>query len=105
MITESELLEMERRAAEATAGPWFVRFLDDSHAMNLTAVSTSAGSDGVEAWPNFDATEIVAATLIQAPRYADIADDRWDANAEFIAHAREDMPRLIAEIRRLRASH
>ncbi|MEV0374509.1 hypothetical protein AB0I10_32785 [Streptomyces sp. NPDC050636] len=45
---------------------------------------------------------MVAATLIQHPRYIDVADERWDENAEFIAHAREDVPRLLAEITRLR---
>jgi hypothetical protein len=30
-------------------------------------------------------------------------NERWDENAHFIAHARTDVPRLIAEIRRLQA--
>ena len=45
-----------------------------------------------------------AATVIQNPeRYVDIADHRWDENADFIAHAREDIARLLDEIERLRA--
>jgi hypothetical protein len=39
---------------------------------------------------------------VQQPRYVDLADGRWDENARFIAHARSDIPRLVAEIRRLR---
>lgn len=46
--------------------------------------------------------QIVAVTLLQWPRLADVDDGRWDENTRFIAHVREDVPRLIAEIRRLR---
>jgi hypothetical protein len=44
----------------------------------------------------------VAATLVQQPRYVDSSDERWDENAHFIAAARDSIPRLIADIRRLR---
>ncbi|MEV0319825.1 hypothetical protein ACIBKX_17005 [Streptomyces sp. NPDC050658] len=93
---------MEEIAAAATPGPWHVRQLDDDHAMSLVAVSTAPESGRGERWPDFDHGEIVAATLVQSPRYADTADARWDENARFIARAREDVPRLVAEIRRLR---
>lgn len=59
--------------------------------------------------PHFNYHEIVAAPLVQRPRYADTADERWDGNAQFIASARQRVPRLIDETRRLRtqldASH
>ncbi|MBL7629068.1 hypothetical protein [Frankia nepalensis] len=45
---------------------------------------------------------MIAATLVQHPRYVDVGDGRWDENAAFIAMAREAVPRLIGEIRRLR---
>jgi hypothetical protein len=102
-ITDRELDEMRARADAATPGPWYPRLLDDQDAMNLVAVSTAPDSGRGERWPGFDHREIVAATLIQAPRYVDVADTRWDQNAEFIAAARRDVPRLIAEIRHLRA--
>ena len=52
--------------------------------------------------PNFDHGTIVATTLVQNPhRYVDRADARWDQNAT-TAHVRSDIPRLIAEICRLR---
>ena len=44
---------------------------------------------------------MIAATLVQQPRYVDIADERWDVNATFIAAARTAVPRLLAEITRL----
>ncbi|MDI3408815.1 hypothetical protein [Streptomyces cavernicola] len=46
--------------------------------------------------------DIVATTLVRQPRHADAADERWDENARFIAAAREDVPALVAEVRRLR---
>ncbi|MEW2626290.1 hypothetical protein [Streptomyces sp. NPDC048106] len=98
-LTDEELDEL---AQAATPGPWFVRSLDDEHAMNLVAVSTVPDTGLGERWPSFDHREIVAATLVQHPRYVDTADEHRDENAQFIAATRETVPRLIADIRRLR---
>ncbi|MEZ0095749.1 hypothetical protein [Streptacidiphilus sp. EB129] len=100
-LTDEELAEIEELAEAATPGPWHIRHLDDDFAMNLVAVSTVPDTGLGERWPAFDHHEIVAATLIQQPRYVDVADERWDENARFIVSARHDVPRLIAEIRRL----
>ncbi|WP_345483283.1 hypothetical protein, partial [Actinopolymorpha pittospori] len=101
--TDEELTAIEELAEAATPGPWFVRALDDDLAMNLVAISTVPDSGHGERWPDFDHREIVAATLVQGPhRYVDVADECWDENALFIANARQDIPRLIAEIKRLR---
>ncbi|MGY4982887.1 hypothetical protein ACWCYL_38065 [Streptomyces sp. 900105755] len=97
-----DLDEIEEMCAVATPGPWFVRDLDDGHAMNLRAVSTVADTGRQERWPGFDHGELIAATLVQEPRYVDCADERWDENAAFIAMAREAVPRLVKEVRRLR---
>lgn len=103
-ISEEELTEIEELCSAATPGPWFVRFLNDQDAMNLVAVSTAPDSNQAERWPGFDHGEMVAATLVQKPRYIDNADERWDENAAFIAMAREALPRLAAEVRHLRDS-
>ncbi|MEW1774800.1 hypothetical protein [Streptomyces sp. NPDC086777] len=100
--TTFDLDEIEDMCAMATPGPWFVRNLDDSHAMNLRAVSTVADTGRGERWPEFDHRELIAATLVQEPRYVDCADERWDENAAFIAMARDAVPRLVKEVRRLR---
>ncbi|WP_174887071.1 hypothetical protein [Streptomyces abyssomicinicus] len=102
-LTGEELEELEVLSQAATPGPWHVRFLDDDYAMNLVAVSTVPDTGLGERWPRFDHHEIVAATLVQQPRYVDCADELWDENARFIAAARDAVPRLVAEIRRLRA--
>jgi hypothetical protein len=101
-LTDAELAELEELSNAATPGPWFVRQLDDDFAMSLVAVSTVPDAGLGERWPRFDHNEIVAATLIQHPRYVDVADEQWDQNARFIAAARHSIPRLIDEIRRLR---
>jgi len=102
-MREDELEEIEALCSATTPGPWFVRTLDDDHAMNLVAVSTTPDTGCAERWPNFDHREIVASTLVQHPRYVDSGDERWDENATFIAMAREVVPRLVDEIRRLRS--
>jgi hypothetical protein len=99
---EDELEAIMELCSAATSGPWFVRTLDDDQAMNLVAVSTALETGRAERWPDFDHREIVAATLVQHPRYVDSADERWDENAAFIAMAREAVPRLVAEVRLLR---
>lgn len=39
-LTDEELAAIEELAQAAAPGPWFVRNLDDDHAMNLVAIST-----------------------------------------------------------------
>ncbi|MGY6499852.1 MAG: hypothetical protein ACXIVQ_02995 [Acidimicrobiales bacterium] len=102
-LSDVELDEIEQRASAATSGPWFVRRLDDDNATSLVAVGTTPDTGQGERWPGFDHGEIVAATLVQQPRYVDVSDGLWDENAAFIARAREDVPRLLAEIHRLRS--
>jgi hypothetical protein len=71
--------------------------------MSLVAVSTSPDTGLGERWLRPDYEEIVALTLAQDPRYATTDDGLWEQNARFIANARHDVPRLVAEVRRLRA--
>ncbi|TKK78763.1 hypothetical protein FDA94_37135 [Herbidospora galbida] len=101
-MTDEELAAIEELVDATTPGPWYVRDLDDEYAMCLVAVGTTPATGRGERRPHFDHHEIVAATLVQQPRYADVADGRWDENALFIAEARQHVPRLIAEVRRLR---
>ena len=102
-MPNDELEELEELCMAATPGPWFVRALDDDYAMNLVAVSTSPDTGRAERWPEFDHGEMIAGTLVQHPRYIDSSDQRWDENATFIATAREAVPRLVAEVKRLRS--
>lgn len=81
VLSEEELLAIESRANAATPGPWcyreqFIETGDDSG--QLLGVTMQRMEDGLDQLPGVD-------------------------NAAFIAHARTDVPQLIAEIRRLQA--
>ena len=75
-ITDKRLTEIQARVEAATEGPW-----DDQPNWTDTARVVLNG-DGEALW---DAVGLMA-----------------DADADFIAHAREDIPALLAEIDRLR---
>ena len=76
-FTVSDIQQIELRCAAATAGPWkpFVEGRD--HTSGSSFIRTPG-----------DDLELSGATA---------------ADFDFIAHAREDVPRLLAEVQRLRA--
>lgn len=79
-----DLTEIVIRANEATPGPWHEGHIDTDTCVHI-------GDYGwVAAGPN-------------RPEY-DVDSDQGRADAEFIAHARSDVPELVAEVRRLRAA-
>jgi len=90
-MTEDELLEIEIRVNKATQGPW------------RADVSLP---DDVVIWgsrPTHDNSDFVG--NIGAGRVAEVgvAFDIDVGNARFIASARTDVPKLIAEVRALRS--
>jgi hypothetical protein len=82
MLTAQALREIEERAEKATPGPWKTHLVDD------TSVVTEDGAD-------------VCATCdsSQAEREDgyNVEYERMEADAAFIAHARTDIPALIAD--------
>lgn len=103
-MTPKEIEAIKRRCEAATAGPWYPVATDDQACMNARYVGTKDRN-----WPKHDqeigmdgsrAEETVAITLYQIPTLID--NERCDENTNFIAHAREDVPALVAEVRRLR---
>ena len=76
-LTESELRAIEQRCTTATPGPWQAFVEGRDHDSGSSFVRT-AGDD----------LEISGATA---------------ADYDFIAHAHQDIPRLLAEVLRLRA--
>jgi hypothetical protein len=85
-ITDPELEAIERRAAAASKAPWrsFVEGRDHTGGDDFIRVG---GSDDNE--PDMYVTR----ETIPAP----------PEDLDFIAHAHQDIPRLVAELRRLRA--
>lgn len=91
------MLDLEpiiRREQRADKGPWYTHNPDDAYSMNIYCVTASP----VEPDDGKDLENAIAVTLLQS--YAEIGnrDLNWEANAEFIAHARKDIPDMIREI-------
>jgi hypothetical protein len=81
-MTEDDLVAIEARVSAASASPW-VSFIEGrDHSSGSSFIRTGSlelrGTD----------IELTGATV---------------ADQDFIAHARQDIPALVAEIRRLRA--
>jgi hypothetical protein len=81
-LSELELQEMETRAAAAQAGPWKSWVEGRDFLGGSSFIQTGQGADRGED------IEMTGATV---------------ADQDFMAAARQDVPRLIAEMRRLRA--
>jgi hypothetical protein len=87
MTENVNLYDIEARAAAATEGPWEVRRYEAAAwGQKADVVSTAAESPPVAADPE----EYMGACMV--------------ADAEFIAHARTDVPDLVARVRKLEAA-
>lgn len=96
-MTVDQIEALEALDRTASAGPWYVRKLDDEMRMGAYAVCTSPDTGANEdmrsgTWPG---SEVVAACLIQSPPYAVPADDRYEENAKLIAAMRTVLPELL----------
>lgn len=85
-MTEETLREIEERCEAATNGPW-----EESDLQPGQVLCDVYGDDGV--W------ELVCMMWL----VEDHMSGSTLANARFVAHAREDVPALLKEVRRLRA--
>ena len=84
-----DLTEFAKLAAKATPAPWFVGSFDDEHCMSAISIVAFIDASGRSG------SEIIAATLIQQPRYVDPSDQRWGENAELIVAMRNALPELL----------
>ncbi|MGF7038025.1 hypothetical protein [Mucilaginibacter lappiensis] len=82
MITDEELNEIELRCNEAQDGPWKAYIENRDHESGSDFIMTEEGDNRGEA------IEMTGATV---------------ADYDFIANAKQDIPRLIKEIRMLKA--
>lgn len=85
-MNEEELAQIEARLEAASPGPW-------------TAAQNGKPADVVRATIHDDLGIAQAVTY----DWERTPPGQAEANGEFIAHAREDIPVLIAEVRRLKA--
>lgn len=92
-VTEDELAAMERRIAAAAPAPW--------HEW-LETRDCTGGESYIVVTPDSDEDNEIYFSRFVGGRELKSPNAELDADIDFIAHARQDMPRLIAEIRRLR---
>lgn len=86
-LTAEELQAIKRRVASATPGPWFVQHVP-FNGFDDPIITTANGT-------------YVAQTAYDMQ--SDTLDHNVDEDAVFIAHSREDIERLLEEIRYLRS--
>lgn len=90
-LTEAELAAIEARAGAATRGPWEAFVEGRDHLSGDDFIRTGGLDDGA---PDMYVTLHFDTRAVPA----------LSADLDFIAAARQDVERLVAEIRRLRAS-
>lgn len=102
-IDDAELEAIQARVDAAWPGPWtaYVEGRDVESGSHFIRVADSAGQDE---YPD----------IWMAPQWTHNPDDPFkdpgpeerqvwfEAHYDFVAHARQDIPRLLAEVRRLR---
>lgn len=93
---EQWLADMEAKAKAATPGAWHIIEADDERFMSAVYVATTPE----DATPGETPENVIAVTLLQSPRVACIADEKWDENTAFITAANPaTVLRLVAMLR------
>ncbi|MFE4478597.1 MULTISPECIES: hypothetical protein [Streptomycetaceae] len=92
-LSEEELSAIELRAGAATPGPWVAR---------LETRQGIGGASFVQLRPDAPQDDEFHLTRTTDGRTRTGPDPATDADLDFIAAARQDVPRLVAEVRRLR---
>ncbi|MFJ5925521.1 hypothetical protein ACIQF6_23225 [Kitasatospora sp. NPDC092948] len=95
MPTEEELVSMDARIAAASMGAW-VPVLETRGATGGASCIRISPATAV------DDDEMYLSRFVNGERVQVGPDLQLDADLDFIASARQDMPRLVAEVRRLR---
>lgn len=90
MLLTNELRAIEDRANEATPGPW----VRGKKSWDGTDIATVTG-------PSVEEIVQEPTTFYAYPSGSFVDVDGMEANLEFIAHARQDVPALVAEVKRL----
>ncbi len=89
-LSDTDLDEIERRADSASSGPWQSFIEDRNHQSGDTFIRMGGEDPSVP--DMYVQYSLPGLTTVRVP----------DADLDFIAGARQDVPRLVAEVRRLR---
>jgi hypothetical protein len=90
-MNESDLVEIEKRVSSASPGPWKAYVEGRDHDSGDTFIMIGEGAQRQDDMYVFQSH--AGPTRIETS----------DADLDFIAEARQDIPRLLAEIRKLKA--
>ncbi|MEU3563659.1 hypothetical protein [Kitasatospora sp. NPDC006786] len=94
-MSEDELTAIEDRTAAATPGPWLAR-LEGRHGIG--------GESFIQLRPETPEDDELYVRRFTAGYEVKGPNTALDADIDLIAAARQDVPRLIAEVKRLRAA-
>lgn len=87
-LSDAELDQIEERVRRASPEPWEAFVFPNPNDQDFIRIGSLDDSQ-----PDMYIEQYVGATKVPVPA----------SDIDFIAHAREDVPALIAEVRRLRA--
>jgi hypothetical protein len=90
-LTNEELAAIRKRAEKATPGPWVN--------MGVSVATAHPEYQEVSRWYNGTSNDVCS---LNDGEY--IVSGNAEADADFIAHARTNIPKLIAEVERLHAN-
>lgn len=109
MMTENELTEIEQRCHATPEGPWLVELTDYDNFFVAKHIETTAAinrkfypEEVAQRTPEFDVLDKHGYVIHNPTMVCEVSDDNI-AKLNFIAYSREDVPKLIAEVRELRA--
>lgn len=108
MMTEAEIAEIEKRCEAALEGPWMVELNEDFSFSVLNHVETAPtisakfyGDEIARRTSEFDVTDKHGYVIHNPKMNCGISQERI-ATLNFLAHSREDIPKLLKEVRDLR---
>ena len=109
-MTEEELQEIENRMTGISPGPWYECSRDACQCVSVwcddhpvaEVIKGNWGDDFPSIKLEGNSPNIVAVPFMDQFTYGEVSIEEAMANREFIAHTRTDIPKLIAEIRRLK---
>jgi hypothetical protein len=109
MMTETQLSEIEKRCQATPEGPWLVELQDYDTFFVAKHVETAPtinakfyGKEIAQRTPEFDVTDKHGYVIHNPDMCCDVSAGMI-AKLNFIAYTREDIPKLLAEVRELRA--
>lgn len=102
VLTDAELAEMDQRVAAASPGPWVPVLETRTAAGGASFIQVSPEAIQVSPEASELDDELYLDRFVGTQRVAG-PSAQLDADIDFVASARQDMPRLIAEVRWLRS--